>query len=342
MTKSRVNFFNDLERDAQFDQQGYLIEGAISPESIKKLTDVFTKLNIPDSYGFGFNVGLNTDEHVKRKAMQDEITAIIETEVTSILNDKFVFTATFMNKIPEKKHLLPPHQDWTYTNEDVHDSVMCWIPLIDVDMDNGCMCFVPHSNQLFNYTRPFPFPFPKNPVYQHANKLIGYMRPEPMKAGQMVFINHKTAHASFPNWSADNRLAIGLSIAPKSEDLHVYCLNPENKGETIFKYMVDRYFLVNHNHPSIAMQYRSSQKYDFVYEVEEEATYTLPEISWEQVADFLEKRGVVYDEELYQLSVDFEGKPAAQPAEQKETVVKKDSWYELISRIFKPKTKAVQ
>lgn len=298
MTTSRQPFFLDEHNDKEFNELGYLVAGAISEDSKLKLIELFTQLNIPDSYGFGFNVGLNTNEHHIRKTMQDSIKEILEPEVTKLLNNKYVFTATFMNKTPQGTHLLPAHQDWTFTDETKHDSVMCWIPLVDVDMENGCMCFVPYSNQLFNYTRPLPFPFYKNPVKQNETQLLGFMNAVPMKNGQMVFINHKTAHASFPNKSAFDRLAVGLSIAPKEEPLHVYCLNPKNTGETMFKYSVDTYFLVNYPHKSISTLYFSGTDYAFDYETLLEAKYELPELSWEQIYTYFTGKGLTYNKQL--------------------------------------------
>jgi hypothetical protein len=305
MNQNRNLFFKDLEVDNEFNSKGFVVHGNISIETIKLLTEAFNLLQIPDSYGFGFNVGLNTELFEKRKKMQDKITELVSSEILTLLNNKEIFTATFMNKVPEKKHLLPAHQDWTFTNENKHDSVMCWIPLIDVEMENGCMCFVPYSNHLFNYIRPFPFPFNDNPVYQNANKLLGYMKPQTMKAGQMVFINHKTAHASFPNHSGKNRLAVGLSIAPKNEDLHVYCLNPENQGKTILKYKVDQYFLVNHPHPEIATQYRNNLPYKFLYSVDDEIPYQLPSLNWELISKFFNDKGLIFNDDFYSLSFDF-------------------------------------
>lgn len=297
MSAIREPFFINQETDMLFDEQGYVIDGFISTEMVEKLKELFERINIPDSYGFGFNVGLNTAEKSMRRIMQDEITALLEKEITSRLSNKYIFTATFMNKHPENKHLLPPHQDWTYTDENRHDSVMCWIPLVDVDMHNGCMCFVPYSNKLFNYIRPFPFPFRNNPVYRFENELIGFMKQVPMKAGQMAFINHKTAHASFPNYSNKNRLAVGLSIAPKDQPLHVYCLNPVNKGETMFKYLVDRYFLVNHHHPEIAKAYSNGEEYQINYVCEEEQIYKLSDYSWDEIYDYFTKCGLHYNHE---------------------------------------------
>ncbi len=335
MTLSRANFFNEEAKDEQFNQLGYLIDAQISTAGIKKLIALYDKLNIPDSYGFGFNVGLNTNEKEKRRIMQDEITAIIEDEVIGNLNNKYVFTATFMNKVPEGTHLLPPHQDWTFTDERINDSVMCWIPLTDVDEKNGCMTFVPYSNQIFNYIRPFPFPFELNPVHIYSDKLLGLMKPEPMKAGEMVFINHKTAHASFPNSSANNRLAIGLSIAPKNAALHVYCLNPENKGKTILKYAVDKYFLVNHNHPSIDMQYRNNLKYDFLYQVIDEIDYDLPKMSWEQIADYFKSKGLTYNETLFDQQPNNSDKATNNETPTSNEKNKKNSWFLRLLNYFK-------
>ncbi len=294
MNAVREPFFIDKDKDKKFENQGYLIDGKISNDGIIQLIDLFNTLSIPDSYGFGFNVGLNTNDHSIRKAMQDGIKEIIESEVTQALNYKCVFTATFMNKLPQSSHLLPAHQDWTFTEEEKFDSVMCWIPLIDVDLTNGCMSFVPYSNQLFNYTRAFPFPFNKNPVEQNEKKLLGFMKAEPMQAGQMVFLNHKTAHGSFPNTTNENRLAIGLSIAPKNEPLHIYCLNPKNAGQSIIKYKVDSYFLVDNPHPEIAEAYFNGKYYNFTYEKILEKDYNLPKLSWEYIYNYLTNKGLVY------------------------------------------------
>jgi|GEM_PF-1902636 hypothetical protein len=320
----REKFFKDTERDDEFNDKGYLIEGSISNETIQELINVFNQLDIPDSYGFGFNVGLNTNEKDKRMLMQEQITAILEPEITSILNNKYVFTATFMNKLPENKHLLPAHQDWTFTNETKHDSVMCWIPLTDVTMSNGCMCFVPYSNQLFNYIRPFPFPYEKNPVHIYEKNLLGFMKPEPMSAGKMVFINHKTAHASYPNSTNTNRLAVGLSIAPKDEPLHVYCLNPINNGKSMFKYAVDHYFLVNHYHPELSKKYYSGVDYEIAYPCIGEYDYVLPEMSWDDIYTYFSNKGLKYKNRMLEQT--------------QETVIKgKKSWFNGLTSFLRNK-----
>ena len=295
MNINRNLFFKDLDVDNEFNSKGFVVHGNISNETIKLLIDAFNLLEIPDSYGFGYNVGLNTELFEKRKAMQDKITEIISSEILPLLNNKKVFTATFMNKVANSKIFLPAHQDWTYTDEDQYDSVMCWIPLVDVTMQNGAMCFVPFSHQLFDYTRSFPFPMAQTPVDKNCNELLGYMEIVNMKAGEMVFINHKTVHASFPNSNYKDRLAVGLSIAPQNEDLFVYCLNPITQGKTKLKYLVDEYFLVNYRHPMIENKFKNSVPYDFKYPIIEETAQVLPNISWKECIDFFEEKGLSYN-----------------------------------------------
>ncbi len=295
MNVERKIFFKDVEVDNEFNSKGFVVHGNISDKTIKTLTDAFKELEIPDSYGFGYNVGLNTELFEKRKAMQDNIKEIISAEILPLLNNKELFTATFMNKVANSKIFLPAHQDWTYTNEDEFDSVMCWIPLVDVTMKNGAMCFVPSSNKLFNYTRSFPFPLAQTPVDKNCGNLIGYMKTINMKAGEMVFINHKTVHASFPNSTDTDRLAVGLSIAPKNEDLFVYCLNPVTQGKTKLKYLVDEYFLVNYRHYYIENKFNNSMPYDFKYPIIEETKQILPDISWEDCVEFFENNGLKFN-----------------------------------------------
>ena len=77
---------------------------------------------------------------------------------------------------------------------------MCWIPLCDVDIENGAIGFIPKSHKLYNYKRAFPFPASYTPIVSNELELMNYLEILDMKAGEMVFFNNLTVHGSFANY----------------------------------------------------------------------------------------------------------------------------------------------
>lgn len=293
---TRKQLIQDKSADRALAEEGIVRFGQISTSTIQQLCDLYNKLKIPDSYGFGFNVGLNTEEKHLRQQMQNEITNLIEKELLTHFINRKVFTATFMNKVASQQFLLPPHQDWTYTKETVNDSVMCWIPLTDINAKNGALCYLPQSHKLFNYDRAFPLSYMPSAVNKLNYKLMPYMKPIFANAGEIIVINHKTVHASLPNLTDQERIAVGLSIAPKSEPFIIKALNPLTNGKTIQTFEVDQNFLVNYRHVDLTKRYDAQKSYDFEYKFIEEETLKLPEISLRKVEKFAKKRGIEKDE----------------------------------------------
>jgi hypothetical protein len=293
---SRKQLIQNKNADRTLAEEGIVKCGRISTSTIHLLSDLYNKLRIPDSYGFGFNVGLNTEEKHLRQQMQNEITSLIEKELLAHFINRKVFTATFMNKVPSKQFLLPPHQDWTYTKESINDSVMCWIPLTDIQAENGALCYLPHSHKLFSYDRAFPLSYMPSAVNKLNYKLMPYMKPIFAMAGEIIIINHKTVHASLPNLTDQERVAVGLSIAPESEPFIIKALNPLTNGKTAQTFKVDRNFLVNYRHVDLTERYDAQKSYEFEYELIEEEPLKLPEISLRKVEKFACKKGIEKDE----------------------------------------------
>lgn len=296
----RRQLLRNKELDNQLDKCGFVKFGKIDEKIIEELKAAYKELVIPDSYGFGFNVGLNTEEIEIRRKMQELITKIIEKPLLDYFINRKVFTATFMNKVSGKKFLLPPHQDWTYTDEKNDDSVMCWIPLIDVTSENGAMCFMPHSHKLFSYDRGFPLSYMPSPVNELNYALLPYMKVIEATAGEIIVINHKTVHASLPNLTANERVAVGVSVSPKNEKLIIKCLNPKNKGKSLLTFEVDTEFLVKNRHVDLAKSYDNGTAYDFEYQLLEEKRLKIPKVKLIDVEKFAKKNKIEFNPNLQQ------------------------------------------
>jgi ectoine hydroxylase-related dioxygenase (phytanoyl-CoA dioxygenase family) len=60
--------------------------------------------------------------------------------------------------------VVPPHQDWSFTDEDQgFISATVWTALVDTDMNNGAMGVIVGSHKFFNHHRASPAPEFKAP-----------------------------------------------------------------------------------------------------------------------------------------------------------------------------------
>jgi hypothetical protein len=274
-----------------FFKNGYVKYGRIDDYILNEIIQLNKKLSIPDYFGCGFNVGMNSDIKELRKAMQDEIKQLIEPYTTQLLNEYESYTASFLNKLPRKDCFVIAHQDFTYTDETQYPSFMCFIPLVDTTIHNAALGFIPGSHNYYDYIRAFPFPGVPTPVTENCTALMPYFDIINMKAGEMVFFSHNTIHGSFSNYSGSPRPAVGLSFIHKNTSPYLFIHNPKTNGKTILKYEVDNYFLVEYNNPAIKAMYESGNAH-FPYPLLDEIVYNEPETGWDGIHQKLKQGGL--------------------------------------------------
>lgn len=208
-----------------------------------------------------------------------------------ILDNFYSYSSSFVNKNPNKKFLILAHQDFSYTREPEITSIMCWIPLVDVNIKNGAIGFIPKSHLLYNYYRAFPFPANYTPIVKNEVELMNYIKIINMKAGEMVFFMNNTVHGSFANDTANIRYAININFVKNGEKIYAYIRNPETNGQTILKFEVDKYFLVRHNNPSIEEMYKNG-KIDLPQQPIDEFPFGEYDTSWKHVKQKLDSLSI--------------------------------------------------
>jgi len=179
--------------------------------------------------------------------------------------------------------------------------VMCWIPLVDVSIENAALGFIPYSNNFYNYVRAFPFNVLQTPVFINQLQLMSYLEIIDMKAGEIIFFNQKTIHGSFANYSLNERTALSLSWVHKKHDILTYICNPKNKGKTLLKYKVPIDFMVSTNYPIIADMYTKGElKLD--YKAIDEIEVSLPSSKWEDMKRLLDEHQIIPNEKHTELT----------------------------------------
>lgn len=137
-----------------------------------------------------------------------------------------LFSDSLINKLPaneKKEGAVGWHSDKAYwptcTSQNM---VTAWIPLQDVTMDMGPLLHIDQSNQwkdekelksFFSFNNQDLGLFEN---YLSKNKSNHIKSPMVLRKGQVSFHNCNTIHASYPNVSNTNRMALAMHFQDKS------------------------------------------------------------------------------------------------------------------------------
>lgn len=126
----------------------------------------------------------------------------------------------FIVKTGGEQTTFPVHQDWSIVDENQYESLNLWIPLQDVDEQNGAMWIVKGSHRINRKTRGAGYLFPN--YYPILDQLKPYMTNYPMKAGEALLFYHSTIHGSPKNQSNEVRAVVQISILPEEAPLQIF------------------------------------------------------------------------------------------------------------------------
>ena len=289
--------FKNPEHQHFFEKNGYLLLPALEEEDVNALKNLYTTLGIKDEKGYGFHVGMDNKDKSIVAQMSEVIANIALPRIEQELEDVQLFTSSFVVKEPHPQGVVPPHQDWSFVeNEDDYCSVTCWIPLQDVTMDNGCMGLLKGSNHFFNNHRPSPSPQVGTPLKKHMFTIFPFLDLLEMKAGDALFFNNKTIHASPPNITDQTRLAIGLGFAQKEAQLRHYYLKP-GTTDTLLKYTITPDFFLKYDNAQLSEMYDKGQMIEG-YGIPEEVPYLFDDLSAEEFTQLIQDSGNPYNASL--------------------------------------------
>ena len=292
--QTMVPLFKNTAHQDFFEKNGYLLLPALNPDDISQLRDLYGELGIKDEKGYGFHVAMdNTDKDLVQK-MVTKITDVVLPKVQEYLYETQLFTASFVVKEPNPQGVVPPHQDWSFVENEIdHCSVTCWIPLQDVTMDNGCMGVIKGSNHFFESHRPSPSPQVETPLKKHMFTIFPFLELIEMKAGEALIFNNKTIHASPPNITNETRLAVGLGFTQKEAEIRHYFLKP-GTNDTLLKYKITPDFFLKHDNSQLSELYNKGLAIDGIG-APEEMPYVFEDLDAETFTKMIQDSGNSYN-----------------------------------------------
>ncbi len=290
--------FKDQKTEAFFQKNGFVKLKGIDSATVKELKDYYTSLNLKDELGHGFHISMDQKDKTLVKQTMDKIYGIVLPKVEHLFENAKAHTCSFVVKEPHPQGIVPAHQDWTFVEDETeHCSISFWIPLQDVNIDNGALGVIKGSHNFTDYKRPSPSPEVKNPLGDVMFSIFPYLDIIDMKAGEVLAFNNKTFHASPPNVSNETRLAVGMGFTQKEAKLRHYYLKPNGKQDTIIEYELEEDFFYKFDNVSISKLYNEGKELEGVKKLRELA-YENPTFEADSLIEKIKANGNVMNVEL--------------------------------------------
>ncbi|MFN8394084.1 MAG: phytanoyl-CoA dioxygenase family protein [Bacteroidia bacterium] len=252
--------FRDADLQAQFERDGYLLIDFLDATTVEHLRAYYATHTPQEKPAYGFHVSLDDRDRDQSNSVTEELYRVLTPFVAQHFQDFQIFTSSFVIKETNPKGVVPPHQDWTFVDEKEYWSATLWIPLVDVDMDNGCLGVIKGSHRYFDWPRCSPSPQFRTPLGEHMFTIFPYLTLVPMKAGQAIIFDNRTLHASPPNTTDSPRLAAGIGVTHKDAKLFHHYLLPGQGPETVEVYAITREFFLDYNNGGLSELHNRGEK----------------------------------------------------------------------------------
>ncbi len=289
--------FRDVEVQQKFDRDGFVRIPLLNEKEVDELKDYYLSLHHDHIKDYGFHISLENNSEDYRNGIFKKLFETIMPKLDPLLVNYKTFTASYVIKEAGLQNIVPPHQDWNFVDETEFCSATVWIPLMDVNKNNGALGVIPGSHRIFNYPRASPSPQAKSLLSDHVFNLFPYVKVVEMKAGEALIFNNKTIHASPPNISGLSRIAAGIGITHEEAQLRHYYQQPGIE-EKIEVYEVDSSFFPHYNNARMSSMYDKGEKPKELKKIEH--LYKIaPNYSKEEITELvLSGPGVVYNGDL--------------------------------------------
>jgi ectoine hydroxylase-related dioxygenase (phytanoyl-CoA dioxygenase family) len=231
--------FRDDVLQREFAENGYIIVEGLSKEEIEIIKTGYDSLVDPEPRAFEATIYNKSNDH---KRQVNELISPFSTKlIQKYLSDYKPVTSSILRKLPSQDSVISPHQDWTICDESQYTAVSIWIPMIDLNEENGQLYILKYGQRLPVAIRgngtPLAFDFELFKDYK-------LLTPLEMKAGQAAIYDIRCIHSSPPNLSNYPRLVVATTAIPsEAVPMHYFY---DNKAKVLNCYEAGTEFHENY------------------------------------------------------------------------------------------------
>lgn len=212
----RHTILKDAELSDLVHGQGFVKRKLLNDAQLTVLIKLYKENHSLDDNKGGMFYSIYSQDLAYRKKIHDGIAAIIQPVIDILCEDYKMMLNSFVVKVsgPESEFYL--HQDTTGLDEWKHSPLSLWIPLQDVNEDNGCLGIIPHSQHFFSPYRSISFPSPFDHI---QSEIKPYLQAQAMRAGEVLIFDNRVLHHSYKNNSGKDRIALICGLFPKEAEM---------------------------------------------------------------------------------------------------------------------------
>ena len=223
---------------------------------------------------FGFHVSLDIQNADVINEIAAKISLNIQPFCDSIFENYKFISPRFAVKEAHQNSLIPPHQDWSFVDENIYQSYNLWIALTPSTFKNGTLGFIKKSHEVLKNYRATPLPIFQVPFHNFSNDLIEDIEYIELEPGEAFIFNSRIIHASKPNTTQFNRINIAVEITHKNAPLiHFYKSPVTNKIE---QYEIDSTFFNQYSNAKLTAMYHRKEGIKYFKKVKEFNNDILP------------------------------------------------------------------
>lgn len=234
----------DSKAQAAIDRDGVVVLPFLNAEEVQELKDYYhahTK-----DFGRKFHSTLMSEDMGYRLGVNEAISRVFEPALQRTFTDHYRnFIGSYAVKEPGENSAWAVHQDWSFTDEQRYRTVVVWCPLVDVDLNNGCVGFLKGSHNLKYTIRG------RQTVSEYADVSDAirekYLDFYPMKAGEVAIFFGSTVHYSPDNIQGPTRVTATVMMVPKQAQMLHYYRDPAWPQGEIEVLEVDTDYLLKTN-----------------------------------------------------------------------------------------------
>jgi hypothetical protein len=220
--------FKDNTLDSELYGKGYFVNDLLTTEQVQQCLALYREVNSEMNDKF-YNT-LASPNLNYRKLVQNRLEEVLGDWVRARFNNYKVLAYNFAAKGTGEGSSCNIHNDDWHADEDVYTCINVWIPLVDVNAENGSLYVLPNSHHLPYPIRGIGLPF----AYEHYMHLIEpRLKVMEMKAGQGLFFHSRIIHGSYDNKTSADRPAIILAMLPEPARPEVFLKHPQLKEDEV-------------------------------------------------------------------------------------------------------------
>jgi ectoine hydroxylase-related dioxygenase (phytanoyl-CoA dioxygenase family) len=204
--------FKDNNDQSFFDEFGYIIYRNVLTEEIKSIDKLYSEsLKNTPKEGLYESTGANdSDKNIYTSSViKDTVQKFIENK----FKDYSLYGGAFLVKSTLKSTELHLHQDWSFIDEQADSAGFIWMPLQEVDKNNGTIYLLEKSHAFFNRYRSGAYNSELISRYMIPEEFI---KPVILNRGDILIYSPKLFHGSYKNKSKSDRVVATALVTTKS------------------------------------------------------------------------------------------------------------------------------